>query len=495
MLNMTKTSSGRQRLTRKRRAALFTLAPCLSVALNLSAGAAGEQKLSARSLPTGVDRATVSRVLSPPPAHTSLRYDFDYPAIGYGDRPVSNSIARLQTRLDRGEVKLKFDPARGYLDSLLEALAVDASSQTLVYSKTSLQIDVIRAATPRAIYFNDDTYVAWVQGSDLLELVVMDANLGPVFYTLPNRDDPAMQFQRETSRCLNCHDTYSMMGGGVPRFLFMSAYVGANGTALTNRIPIDTTDETPLRDRWGGWYVTGQHGDQSHLGNILVRTASELTTELRIPGDARRNNLDTLDRLFDTRPYLTNKSDIVALLVFEHQAYVHNLITRANFKSRTVLAKQAPDHAMDARTWQDLPSKSQAALRPMLEPLVRAMLFVDAAKISSRITSGSGFDAWFQAQGPRDRAGRSLRELDLSTRVFKHPLSFLIYSEGFEGLPDCAKDYVYGRLADIFSGRDQSHAFSHLSAAERFDLMEILADTRPAFAQVASARQRVARLD
>ena len=106
---------------------------------------------------------------------SALRYDYDYPDIGYGEQANQNAVARLQARLDRGEAKLAFDPTRGYLDSVLKELAIDASSQTLVYSKTSLQIDLIRAATPRAIYFNDDTYVAWVPHTTSIEIVTMDS--------------------------------------------------------------------------------------------------------------------------------------------------------------------------------------------------------------------------------------------------------------------------------------------------------------------------------
>src|SRR5262245_43425520 len=169
---------------------------------------------------------------SPPATRSALRYDTDYPAIAYGDMPRANPIARLQERLDRGEVKLEFRGPRGYLDSMLRALDIDPSSQVLVYSKTSLQIDVIGPATPSAIHFNDDTYVAWVQGSVLLELSAMDNERGAVFYTFRNRHDDPGPMQRETSRCLSCHDTFSMTGGGVPRFLFASTLVDTDGVAL-----------------------------------------------------------------------------------------------------------------------------------------------------------------------------------------------------------------------------------------------------------------------
>lgn len=425
-----------------------------------------------------------SSALKPPPADSgALRYDTDYPSIGYSEQPKDNPIARLQERLDRGEIKLKYHRTRGYLDSLLQALGIDPRSQTLVYSKTSLQLELIRAETPRAIYFNENTYVAWIPHTPFIEIATMDARMGPVFYTLPNDRGARTEFNRETLRCLNCHDTFALAGGGVPRFLFLSTLVSRKGEALTNSPGMETTDQTPIRDRWGGWYVTGQHGDQVHLGNILVDRPAQIENL----DSVRRGNLDSLSGLFNTKPYITDKSDIVALLVFDHQVYVHNLITRANYKSRTLLERLAGD-ASGEMPWAALPARAQRAMKAMLEPLVRALLFAGAVELTSPIRSSSGFDEWFQAQGPRDPSGRSLRELDLTTRLFKRRLSYLVYSEGFDHLPLSAREYVLTRLADILSGRDNGTEYAYLPAAERKELLEILSATKPAFARVAEAR-------
>jgi hypothetical protein len=382
--------------------------------------------------------------------------------------------------MDRGDVKLKFAPGRGYLDSLLQALGIDPSSQTLVYSKTSLQIDLIKATTPRAIYFDDDTYIAWIRDTNMIEMTTMDSAVGPVFYTLPNHDPASAHLDRETLRCLTCHDTFSMMGGGVPRFLFMSSPVTVTGEPLTNEISKDTTDTTPLRERWGGWYVTGVPNNLPHLGNLQVKNGAPVVEDLaslKVSG----HTVDKLDGVFDTKPYLTDHSDVVALLVFEHQVYIENLITRANYKGRTMVARDTDGQPADALTWDQLPAKSRNIVKAMLEPLVKALLFVDATKLPARIGGNSGFDRWFQAQGPRDSQGRSLRELDLTTRVFRYPLSYMIYSVGFEGLPGYAHEYVYRRLADILSGRDQSAPYSHLSAADRATALQILTQTKPDF--------------
>jgi hypothetical protein len=168
-----------------------------------------------------LDAAEPDPRAAPPPGGVSVVYDRDYPFIHYSGTPEHNEIARLQQRLNDGAVKLAPTAQHGYLESVLAALHIDPDSQTLVFSKTSLQIDVITAATPRAIYFDDDTYVAWVQQSGILEIVTMDADRGPVFYT-PSAADSSAQPARETLRCLTCHDIFAEMGGGVPHFLFES---------------------------------------------------------------------------------------------------------------------------------------------------------------------------------------------------------------------------------------------------------------------------------
>jgi len=410
------------------------------------------------------------------PATDSLRYDFEYPIVGYSGPARHNAIARLQEKLDRGEVTLEYRGARGYLDSLLEALGIDKSSQVLVYSKTSLQIDHINAATPRAIYFNDDSYVAWVQGSDLLELSVMDADLGAVFYTLPNEPGP-VKMARQTSRCLTCHDTYSMMGGGVPRFLINSTVVDANGIALWDESSHETNDTTPLQERWGGWYVTGVPDGEQHLGNLLLPSTYRVA-------DARgheRGTLKNLQGLLDTAPYPTGKSDIVALLVLEHQLYIKNQITRLNFKSRTFLARDAAARAPSPVSFANASPQTQAVVHTMCEQLLRSMLFVDAVSYRTALAGTSGYDRWFQAQGLRDPQGRSLRDLDLRKHLFRYPLSYVIYSEAFDALPDYVKQYLYARLREILQGQDHSATYANLSAADRSAVLEILTATKPDF--------------
>lgn len=408
---------------------------------------------------------------------SAIRYDQEYPLIDYSGPATHNRAWRLQQQLNSGAVKLEWEPKWGYLRSLLKALAIDPDSQVLVQSKTSLQIDNISAATPRAIYFNDDTYVGWVQGNALVEFVVIDANVGAIFFGLDNRPAAQQSMEREGGRCLTCHDTYSMMGGGVPRVLVMSSPVDDPADTRTYVSASEVDDRTPIAQRWGGWYVTGHNGQQSHFGNLPLREERGQELLRTLP----RQNLTTLAGYFDTTAYLTDKSDIAALLVFEHQSFVQNLITRVDFKVRTLMARDGGGRA-EPKSWAEVDPRDREKAQAVIEPLVRALFFADAVQLEDHIGGSSGFAERFSAQGPHDRHGRSLRELDLTTRVFRYPLSFQIYTEQFDALPAYARDYIAGRIAEVLNGTDTTGIAAKITPADRAAIAEILADTKPALA-------------
>jgi len=394
-----------------------------------------------------------------PATGTRLRYDAEYPTIPYSTGRRTDAVAALIDRIDRGETKLDYDPVRGYLDSLLAELDIDPSSQMLVFSQTSLQSKLIEPRTPRAIYFNDEVYVAFVQHAPI-EIASLDPTFGPVFYLLEQDGGRAPRFGAELNRCLSCHDSYSLTGGGVPRFIVGSGYTGTTGMLVSHEGWILITDRTPLKSRWGGWYVTGQHGDQVHLGNMIIKTLYDFD---RLE-ELRKGNLETVDGLFDVRPYLTNKSDIVALLVFQHQADVQNIITRLRYDALT-------------------PTDNQAELvAETTDRLLRTMLFVDAVEYTAPISGAPRFAEQFAARAVRDSAGRSLRDFDLTRRLFRYPLSYVIYSQAFDALPSEVQRSFYERLDAVLSGADASEDFAYLTAADRTAIREILLATKPEFA-------------
>jgi len=287
----------------------------------------------------------------------------------------------------------------------------------------------------------------------------MDPELGPVFFSL--KQDRSTGPEREFRSCLRCHDTYSLSGGGVPRFLIGSGYTGTDGQLVSHEAWILTDQATALRSRWGGWYVTGQASAQAHLGNIVVQNVESLQNLDAI----RVGNVDRLDEFFDTSNYLTPYSDVAALLVLEHQLEVQNLISRVRYES---LGKNAT--AIDAR------------LDGYIDDLVRAMLMLDEAALDAPNRGNSGFAAQFEQRGPFDSAGRSLRQLDLTTRVFRYPLSYLIYSDAFQALPDDIKAAVYSRIRNILQSAPDVDSVNRVPAADRQAALEIVAATLPEFA-------------
>jgi hypothetical protein len=94
------------------------------------------------------------------------------------------------------------------------------------------------------------------------------------------------------------------------------------------------------------------------------------------------------------------------------------------------------------------------------------------------IQGNSTFAKDFAKRGPFDSKGRSLREFDLQTRLFKYPCSYLIYSKAFDALPGQMKDYIYQRLYDILSGKDNSVEFADISRKTGREILEILVETK-----------------
>ncbi len=382
----------------------------------------------------------------------------EHPSINYSNTTPTDAMARLQQAVAAGQTSLAFDSDRGYLPALLRALHVPESSQGLVFSRTSLQVDHIAPWSPRAVYFSDDVYVGWVQGGPIMEVAAVDPSLGAVFYTVAQEPGEKPSIERQTRTCLQCHASEAT--GRVPGFIMRSTIVDRHGYPVSSDRGV-TTDQTPVGDRWGGWFVTGTI-PAPHLGNVMMPA---LKGEMgNVESYLARTRLTTsgtvtdLKDRFDTSPYLSGHSDAVALLVLAHQTDVHNLITAAAYQARAT-----PD--------------DRARIESAAERLVRALLFSRAAALPGRVSGTSEFAAQFAKNGPRDHRGRSLRDLDLERRVFRYPLSFLIYSASFDALPETVKNYVHQRLREVIGGGDT--ADFPLSADDRAAIREILADTKP----------------
>ena len=403
--------------------------------------------------------------------------DFDHGFIAYSKTAPTDPVAQLQSRIDSGKTTLKSEPHLGYLPAILRELNVPVSSQSLVFSKTSFQFTQIAPRRPRALYFNDDVYVGYVQGSRVLEFASVDPKLGAVFYTLDQDEEGPPRFQREIYFCLICHDSAAITGG-VPGFMTLSVLPDKEGNAIRSAPANAMSDQTPFAERWGGWYVTGTHGAQRHRGNTLFPVGTPMLDRVDW---SRGANLVSLGERIDSDDYLSPHSDIVALIALTHQTRMHNLMTRANYE--TLLALHDEEIAGgSAQPGGSYSAVTAQRIRSAVEPLVRGMFFVNEARLSDRVQGVSEFADDFQKSGVRDHKGRSLKDLDLNHRFLRYPFSYLIYSPAFEALPGAAKDFFYQRARAILSGADAA-TFGHLSAEDRAAIFEILLDTKPDFAR------------
>lgn len=379
----------------------------------------------------------------------SFTAPLDAPGLRYADPPKEDAVARLMGRLERGEVKLAWDAKFGYLPAVLKALGIPVASQGLVFSKTSFQLARISPETPRAIYFNEDAYVGFVPGGDLIELSAADPERGGMFYSLEQKQEakPAIQRREE---CLQCHA--SPMTTGVPGHFVRSVRTDEAGYPLMNESSYVTDHRSPWPERWGGWYVTGAPAEMKHMGRTGTKG-------------------------FDTSRYLAAQSDVVALMVLEHQTKMHNLLARAGFEARSALLVQAEMNAALKRPADELSESNARRLDHAAEIVTRYMLFADEARLPAPVRAASEFAKSFAAQGPRDGSGRSLRELDLKTRIFKYPCSYVIYSQDFARLPEPLKKRILERVDAVLTGKDKDPAYAGLSEEDRKNVREILAAT------------------
>lgn len=392
--------------------------------------------------------------------------DIEAPPIQYSTTAPDDAIAALSKKIADGTVALPRDDEHGYLRSLLRHLDIPLSSQVLVFSRTSLQRSRIGPKTPRALYFNDDVTVGFCLRGDVLEIAAADPKLGTTFYTVDQNPAEKGAITRQTNRCLLCHS--SSANQGMPGHLISSVTADRTGEPLSSRGRVDHT--TPFSLRWGGWYVTGTSGKQTHLGNQFFERqgATNMTDGV---------NVTNLKPFFTVANYLTPHSDLVALMVLEHQTEGHNRLTRANLLTRMALAEEEELNRARPQPLKDRDPYIIRRIEQACEPLVEYLLFCGEAPLRETVAGTSAFATEFAARGPFDAKRRSLREFDLQTRLFRYPLSYLIYSRSLEGLPPDAKSRVYQRLGDVLTERDRSPKFAHLSATDRRAILEILRET------------------
>ena len=382
--------------------------------------------------------------------------DRDHPAIQYSTRATSDAVARLNQQLAGGKAQFGFDAIQGYLPSVLKSLNVLPESQVAVFSKTSLQSHLISPQNPRAIFFNDNVALAWTPGG-FIELAAHDPQQGVVFYILEQRQTANPAFVR-TDMCLSCHD--SLSASGVPGFLLRSSPTRPDGRTMRWLGEFTIDHRSPIAERWGGWYVTGKTDGITHLGN-------RMTTDPNAVEVSGRSELMSLRDSVDVTRYPSAHSDVVALMVLEHQAQMLNLFTRVGWETR--LAATITDKGMALM--------ANKTVTDGVNELVDYLMFVDETPFAGVIQSTVRLCREVHGQGPKTSDGRSLRDFHLRGRLMRYPCSYMIYSEGFEGLPSAAKGAIYRRMWQVLSGQ-QGGKYARLTLADRRSVVEILRETK-----------------
>jgi hypothetical protein len=372
-------------------------------------------------------------------------------------REFQDPISKLSRQLAAGSATLEFDTRNGYLTSLLKRLDIQTDSQILVFSKTSFQQQLISPQKPRALYYNDEAIVSFVQDAPFFEFVALDPTNGLQFFTMEQRETAKPQFKTERGSCTFCHGPINKWAQGV---MVATVFPAPDGKAYhpPGELFHLTDHRSPFEDRWGGYWVTGTHGSIQHRGNAFAPDPAHPDQLDR----SHSSNLTSLKDRFDVSKYLESSSDIVALMTLEHQTMMTNILTSVAAQFRASETLPLPEVELDAA----------------VDRVVSFMLFVDETKLVSPIKGVSTFTETFPKRGPRDSQGRSLRDFDLQTRMFKYPLSYMIYSSAFDGMPNAARTRIYRRLYDVLTGKLISGGYAQLNPERRRAILEILIETK-----------------
>jgi len=392
--------------------------------------------------------------------------------IRYTQRRPVDVIAHWSRTLPAGEPALDRSSAKAFLASVLDELEISPASQLLVFSQTSFQNKHIKGETPRALYFNEDHYIGFVQGGDL-EVITTDPRLGMTFYTMsvPEPDSYRSPVIHRNPSCLACHAGSAQ--SDFPGLLALSVFPTGSGSQIlrgTTHVVDDTQD---LDKRWGGWYVTGRVDGPRHRGNVHYAQDAEDVDGITPKDRDLGAQLDRMSEVLDMTPYLEETSDVVSLLVFEHQVRAHNQISAAFGHSR--IAIYADD---DYMAGGELQPKTVAIFEEQADDLLDVMLFQDEADLSGHAIEGSpAFQSAFAANARRDENGRSLKDFELQSRIFRYRCSYMIYSKAFEYLPEQFKAVFFEKLDRVLSAEPRQDRFDHLDREERQAIREILQAT------------------
>ncbi len=404
--------------------------------------------------------------------------DFEFPPISYSDTSPNDRITQLQSDTKTGKLKFTQKTEKEFVGALLKELNIPASSQALVFSKTSLQTSAINPGQPRAIYFNEEIYFGWTRNRDL-ELMASEPKLGITFYLI-HRDPKSskLSYEQHTDECFSCHAAGRT--GGRPGMVVRSVLADAKGFPIFSAGSYTTDQSSPIAQRWGGWYVSGQHGELRHMGNaIAIEVDKGNGAEIDREAGANKD-MEELEEFIDPTDYLVPSSDIVALMVLEHQVGMHNRLIEGNYVVRKAIYRDQEISRELGEKRKGFSDTTRRIIDHQAERILNYLLFANEVRLDGGgIDSDATFVEDFQHNAKVSKDGRSLKDFQLLTRIFKYRCSYMIYSTAFKSLPKPLKNKVYQRLGAVLTGKDTSNEYAYLKESERARILNILVETLP----------------
>jgi len=397
---------------------------------------------------------------------------FEEPPISYSATQTNDRATEINAAFQSRATEIRSLPAKKRLKWLLDEMGVPVESQIFVFSKTSMQRDLINPESPRVLYFSDEAYVGW-SPTGAFEVAVFDAKLGATFYIFEPHAAKEEPLLARSGDCLLCHSRHEH----TPSLRTRSVFPDANGEPLSGSGGSNIAPSTPLAERWGGWYVTGTQAPFEHRGNLTGKKIDDFEGPLAMP----TRNLLSLEGVVDTHRYLLKTSDVVPLLMHDHQVHVHNVLSTANQDARIALHRW-PAMREILGLPADAPPQGSCLVvfASQAEKILDALLCRgEAAWPAGGITGDGVFAPAYAKTRKPDSQGRSLRDLDLQTRLFRYRCSPLIYSQSFASLPKQMRDLVLLRLSSGLRAFPPSPSFGHLADDERVAIHEILTQTLP----------------
>lgn len=393
--------------------------------------------------------------------------DFDVAPHSYYERTGADSFSQLLTKREKGEYDFGTETGLPLLQKMLDELNIPVSSQVLVYSQTSLQRKLVRPENPRAMYFDENIYLAVMAGGKL-EVNSFDAEAGGIFYFEDPPKEPGdhVEFERPKS-CLGCH------GGSATNFLpgplARSNFVSDTGRRMGGvRSHERISHRIPFHERWGGYFVTGAPSTLEHMGNAYAtRDGGKVTIDLKA-----RASLENLDGLFDPALVLRGDSNILPLMLFDHQIEAHNLLVEMRYRERISQYRADENEGV-------IPARTLTKTGAFADKLVKYLLFADEVSLAGhQVSPSQDYLSDFSQNRKANEAGESLKDFDLKSRLFKNRLSYMIYSEAFEGSPQSMKDRIYTRLWKILSPSEPVEGYDYFDDGERARILSILTATK-----------------